>query len=808
MSGRGGALRREQPVDLRQWATASLRALGWKSKVEAQKEQRTRALDTAKTVDQNTLRDDKRPNSSTNLTRAKLDPGKEFKDFLRQLAYFEKASPEARPGLKEELRKAAQAYIDHYADHSARQKKQPQNISKKAACEDVLSELRKLDLADEVKGLGDPPWDSAKSMKAASLQATLDFESLPKGARTVEGVGGTHAVAAFWINGKPAGGKTEKNFLFKPAMEVKSLAGFPDAGEPAREVAAGRMADLLAGSTGLDFGMPETNLVSVDRSRFPEGSIGEGVEGGNDPDKPLVGSLQTFTKNSGGLREQSLSMREKVPTEAVQKVMLLDMMTLNCDRHGDNMLIGTDTNGDQTLLPIDHGLSFPEPGAQANGTIAEKLGGPFCATLALPGAHEPFTPEMMAAIQSLAPNAIKAAMEKELATMGDAFPDAASKIKRESLELARRSALFLKLAVANNPPLTPAAAQVAFAQHTPELLDLALNDNAFNRLAQGFITAAAGQQGALGELFTLPKDELGTLYQTLIDNGWTQGPTGKVSERWLTGNPKLALDVYRCDLKQPAKLKAMNDRFGAQEVTRLLQTMTLAVLYRDQDRHDSGRPPDLGDEAQQALDAFEQAFPRMAKVKRSDQSVARGALALWKRIEAAGGANQIAAACQQAGYAPAPTALAIANPQEAVEVLELAQGMAGSGAALTGADPDSGEIQRAFAYLDRLVALLPNNDPHRQEVTQAKLVQDAGNVRTRRVKALRLKVMDAVRVALSTRATNIGRRLQQKFDQADGDDKIGWQIKLSQFDQAKGSIGNGSLEEGKLSLDGLEAALV
>jgi hypothetical protein len=81
-------------------------------------------------------------------------------------------------------------------------------------------------------------------------------------------------------------------------------------------------------------------------------------------------------------------------------------------------------------------------------------------------------------------------------------------------------------------------------------------------------------------------------------------------------------------------------------------------------------------------------------------------------------------------------------------------------------------------------------------------------VRTTRVKALRLKVMDAVRVVLSTRATNIGGRLQQRLIQTVGDDTIGWQIKLEQFDQAKGSIGNGSLEEGKLSLDALESALV
>ena len=86
------------PEDLRKWSGQSLRALGWESKVEAQQQQRTRALDTAKVVDQNTLRDGARKNSATNLANADLSPGKEFKDFLRQLAYFEKADAKARPG--------------------------------------------------------------------------------------------------------------------------------------------------------------------------------------------------------------------------------------------------------------------------------------------------------------------------------------------------------------------------------------------------------------------------------------------------------------------------------------------------------------------------------------------------------------------------------------------------------------------------------------------------------------------------------------------------------------------------------------
>ena len=795
------------PEDLRKWSGQSLRALGWESKVEAQQQQRTRALDTAKVVDQNTLRDGARKNSATNLANADLSPGKEFKDFLRQLAYFEKADAKARPGLKEELRKAAEAYIKNFEGHSDRQKKQSQNIRKKEACTEVLSELRKLDLSDEVKALGDPPWDSVKSMKAASLQTTLDFESMPKDQRKVEGVGGTHATAAFWINGKGTDGNTEKNYLFKPAMKFTSLSGFPEKGEPAREAAAGRMADLLAGATGLDFSMPETNLAEVDPSRFPDGALSEDVALSDNPNVPLIGSLQTFAKNTGGLRDQTLAKREQAPVESTQKVMLLDMLTLNCDRHADNMMMGKDKNGDDALLPIDHGLSFPNASKQANGSISEKLGGPFCATLSLPGAHQPFTPAMKLAIEKLSPNAIKVAMEQELELMSQVFPNAAKTLKAESLELSRRSAIFLKLSVAHDPSLTPAASQVAFAQHAMELLDLSLNDKQFTTLAEQYIAAAAPNQGALGKLFLMPKDELGALSKVLSANGWSDGPTSNPSERWLTNNPQLALDVYHCDLKNPVKYQQMEDRFGEQELKKLLNTMSLATIFFDQDRLDTSGPLILDDNAEEEIKAYEKAFPKMRQINRDDPSIMRGAVRNWRRIVAAGGADKIPAACKQNDYSADQTRYATDNPLGAIPVLEMVAGMNGAAASMVGTDPAEGEIKRAMEYIDRIVALLPNNSPLRQEVTQAKQVQDVGDVRAQRVKALRLKVMEAVLLILRQRAKDLATRLDNKMEQAGEDELIGLKIKSAQMDQAKGAVGNGALEEGKGLLDTIEQFL-
>jgi len=114
----------------------------------------------------------------------------------------------------------------------------------------------------------------------------------------------------------------------------------------------------------------------------------------------------------------------------------------------------------------------------------------------------------------------------------------------------------------------------------------------------------------------------------------------------------------------------------------------------------------------------------------------------------------------------------------------------------------------AFKYMERIVDYLPNNDPLRQEVAQARLVQDAGDVKTKRVMALRLKVMDAVLVVLRElyKQTNI--RLDQKIKVTTGDRLLNLQANYSKMDQAKGHIGNGSLEEGKKMLDSIALSLV
>ena len=349
------------------WNVRIFNKLGWQSKKPAQDKMRDDMKAACLAVDKTVLQPGVGPNCAENIGKEKLKPGKEFKAFLIAQTYFEKATPDARAGLADQLRTAAGAYIAHWDTHSKREKNHAETKRKKAICDQALSDLRKIDMAVDLRRLGDPPWDSEKAMKAASLKATLDFESIPDAQAEV--VGGAHAYPAFWVNSAKslAGNNAQqspakKSFLFKPMAKSSAMPGFPPGGDTAREALAGRMGDMLAGMTGQDFGVPETHVVSVGRDKLPAAALGRssGIAGLKDPAAPLTGSLQQFAKSSGGARDQPIAELRKVKPEACQKVMVLDMLTLNLDRHGDNVMMQTLPSGDTGLVPIDHGLTFPE----------------------------------------------------------------------------------------------------------------------------------------------------------------------------------------------------------------------------------------------------------------------------------------------------------------------------------------------------------------------------------------------------------------------------------------------------------------
>lgn len=150
--------------------------------------------------------------------------------------------------------------------------------------------------------------------------------------------GGTYFVRNAATNARVA--------VFKPADEEPGMDTNPKGGEMPkagfvaghsylREVAAYRLDRGLAG-------VPETALFSV-----PSAMLGRAGDAGH-----VLGSLQRFVTAKG---EAWDSLPGRFSEENVRRVALIDLATLNCDRHGGNLLV----KEDGALVPIDHGFALP-----------------------------------------------------------------------------------------------------------------------------------------------------------------------------------------------------------------------------------------------------------------------------------------------------------------------------------------------------------------------------------------------------------------------------------------------------------------
>jgi Phosphatidylinositol 3- and 4-kinase len=611
------------------WRAQVFRVRGWQSKSV---EQTAMFVEMAKVTKQ--FEETAFPQGGAQtLMDSKLDPGKEFKNYMATLDRFEKMTPPRPKRDVEALKGAAQAYLDHFEDHSSRQKKQPQNITKRDACLKTLRDLAKYDQVNELRGLGTPPWDSETAMKAASLKTTLDFESLPPGSEQAEQLQGQNANTAFWFNKPGTEDEPEKTFLFKPSSEKRSdIDGFPDGAETMREALTGRTSDLLTGMTGVKFDVPETQVIKVDPGHFPPGSL-DNLEQ-VDPTQPILGSLQQFAKTDGEMRSNDMAKKNQVAPEDCQKIAILDTITGNMDRHDGNLMMQGDP---PKLVPIDHGLTFPPQGAVDE--MSTRIGGAHNALLSIPGAHKPFSPEMLEAIDKISPEVVANGLKQERTTLDTVHGGATAKISDDAIEIARRSAMFLKLAAKT---LSPAAVQIAMGQNAKRLFDPTIDDKEFTVRAQNAISSADANQKDWGTFFTLPKEQQAAISERLAANGWPSD-RGKLQQSWLMKNMKLAMRVFASGELNPELVKSLTSKIGKNVLENALKTRTLYdVKARISDYlpppDPSAQPQPLGDVTQE-LAQIKLAFPKETPPKGStrEEAVVRN----WRDFQLQGGTQQL-----------------------------------------------------------------------------------------------------------------------------------------------------------------------
>ena len=541
-----------------------------------------------------------------------LDAGKHFKDYIAKLAALEKKKgdgqkavaqggtlgPAFRAAMKAacmDLVQAGESHLLHYEnDLSSSQKSDKSSMTKKRYCESGLLSARQYMIALDFDAISDPKtqaqgWSEEDQIRAASVRAKINYHQAYEGAaklgdggdvagasesrwlqgldfeQTADAVKGDDPLPsqpkaddAIWT-GKNAEWQVTKNkrvAIFKPfAGEVAPL-GFssdkPGAGA-IKEALASANAKLFAAQTGIDLGVPETNVVSVQRYAMKGGGAVDKDQTANADDE-IIGSAQNNAgtgKQIGDLKAADLA---RIKTTDVQKMAMLDIMQLNGDRHGGNIMVKLDAQtGDPTLVPIDHGGSLParadfaKAKTRIGGIQYNSFGGAAVTNelLGMPAAYEPFTPELLAQMDLLDPAAIEAGMKRQRDALDRVHPGlgAGGKVGDDSFHMSKRSMMFMKRAA---KLMSPAEIQIALAQRGEELFDAA--DNQFDAVADQVIADFAPQAEAYKEVFTVAVDQLTAVVEWLETNGWTMYDPyidAQSGQAFLMKDPDTALKLYR-----------------------------------------------------------------------------------------------------------------------------------------------------------------------------------------------------------------------------------------------------------------------
>jgi len=210
--------------------------------------------------------------------------------------------------------------------------------------------------------------DSASQELIAQIRQGLEAGKAPE--PIADGEGGTYTL--FGADGKALA-------IFKPADEEPHSAGNPKKhgdspkrdgilpGECARrEVAAYKLDRGLAG-------VPCTVLVDIRHPRW-----GEAV---------TTGSVQKWIHDTESGADVGSS---SVSADNVHRIGVLDLVTLNTDRHDGNLLVRRGESDDASLIPIDHGFALPST-----------LGEAYFAWQHWPQAKKPFSPALLEAIAAI-----------------------------------------------------------------------------------------------------------------------------------------------------------------------------------------------------------------------------------------------------------------------------------------------------------------------------------------------------------------------------------------------------------------------
>lgn len=492
------------------------------------------------------------PGSSDLIAKEKgLNAGTHFKNFLAAQKAFETARDQATLA---NLEKEADAYIAHFEkDFSDRDKKKPENIRKLGYCQEALNGARRYRLVLEHDKIGTPPWNEEQETRAAEVFAKMLFEQ--EDGKMASPNADAGVIGSWWVEktvDDPDTGdkKLKKTFIFKPSDAEAPVLGFPQGGSAAREVMGKVISDQIQAATGLNFGTPETALITVNNASLSD-------ENGR-PGKPWprTGSIQHFAKSEGEMRKADPEAIKSIPDEEIHKMAVLDLIQLNMDRHDGNFMIGTGEDGKKRLTPIDHGLVLPS--RDGLGARRARLGKPAHALSSTPGADKKMSPEMLEKINQIDPDAVIDGMKKAYAAMMKLHPAAggAAAVTEENYKLVKRSIEFLKKAAGQ---LTMAEIQDAYVVNLEKIFDT--SDDKMDAGFDEAINQAKARTPLLKEADKLLAGDWNKTKADFLELGWgTEFGLDDTSwQRWVRMNPEKVVKIHQSKTENPAaKVKIQN----------------------------------------------------------------------------------------------------------------------------------------------------------------------------------------------------------------------------------------------------------
>ncbi len=514
-----------------------------------------------------------------NLREFNGDAGKEFKAYLDKMQAVENAKkgvdpkqPVPKPQAEDikvkcgEMVGAAQAYLAHFEKSYATKQPSKGALSRKQQCEEGIKAATQYSLAMDLDIAKRPtaanPWDAETEMRMAGVQFAFRLEQGNKKLRGLGDDGGAKGASdSYWARnksvtevveeqrtGQEAAGK--RTYIFKPTQGEENPLGMtaPKGAGAAKEALASAGAKAFAAQTGIDLGVPETTVVSVGQYALAGGDLAA---------PSAIGSAQQVAARADtDLHNLPVDTFKKIKPIEVQKIALLDMMSLSMDRHGGNLMVDLADPNDPKLIPIDHGASlpsrndFPAVKDRFGGLETKNFGNatnPVNVLLAIPSAFEPFDPEILAGLDLLDPAAIHAEMQGQVAAMDQVHPNlgASQKVGPDSLAMSKRSMMFLKKAAKT---LSPAEVQIAIGQYGEKLFDA--TDADFATVADQVIADMTPKREAYKELLSLSGTQRYEMEQFLTNTGgWAESSN---ATDIVMADPENMLKLFKSKTVNPA----------------------------------------------------------------------------------------------------------------------------------------------------------------------------------------------------------------------------------------------------------------